>query len=229
MNRVATWILATISGVLIAFGALGAPLLGASYGVSASCVSTNGPCTPVTDQLIVSLPPWQGGFFAFAAMTLLLGVLIGLPAWIATPILAARRGASARTPLLVVSIIATALLLVGVILPVWNIVTINAPQVCINGTGGGGQPQWCYTGAPGFLMAMLGLAAPLIALALVVGMPAWVMALTQTARGRQWGWFTAVLLFSPIAALLYAFFGLPRPPATSAPTSPAPQEPAPAI
>jgi hypothetical protein len=51
------------------------------------------------------------------------------------------------------------------------------------------------------------------------------MALTETTRRQLWGWFVVVLLFSPIAAMLYGFLGaLPRPPAGSpASTLAAPQ------
>lgn len=83
------------------------------------------------------------------------------------------------------------------------------------------MPQTCYTGAQAHVVAWIGFLWTALAVLLLWGMPAWVMALTQTARLKQWGWFIAALLFSPIAAMLYAFFG-----ASPRPTS---GEPAPAM
>jgi hypothetical protein len=230
MNRVASWILGSISGLLLVFGALSFALLGSTYGMSASCASTDGqPCTPVLQQAIVSLPSLSGPG-TFALIVVLLAVLIGLPAWIATPILAIRRGSSARTVILIVAVIATALLIIGVVVIPLSSEVFSAPQVCLNGTGGAGSDQLCFTGTLAFWVALLGIGWGPIATSLALGMPAWVMTLTQTARWRQWGWFTAALLFSPIAALLYAFLGAGRPPAPAAPASPeAPAAPAPAV
>ena len=226
MNRVATWILGSISGVLLAFGSLAFTLAGGGgYGMSESCTGQS--CTPVLQQATVSLPSLSGPA-PFALTLLALAFLIGLPAWIATPLLAVRRGSSARTAILIVSVIATALLIVdAVIVPLISPV-FSAPEVCLNSAGPGSQN--CFTGTQAFWVALVGISWGPLAMALLVGVPAWVMTLTQTARWRQWGWFVAALLFSPVAALLYAFFGAGRPPTTAAPASPAaPQEPAPAI
>jgi hypothetical protein len=230
VNRVASWILGTISGLLLAFGALSFALLGTGYGMSASCASTDGqPCTPVVQQAYVSLPSLSGPG-SFVVIVVLLAILIGLPAWIATPVLAIRRGSSARTAILIVAIIATALLIVSVVVIPLTSEVFRAPQVCINGAADAEGGQLCFTGATAFWVALLGVAWGPIATSLLIGAPAWVMALTQTARWRQWGWFTAALLLSPIAALLYAFFGAGRPPASAAPASPpAPAAPAPAV
>lgn len=230
MNRVATWILGSISGLLLAFGALSFTLMGAVYGMSASCASTDGqPCTPVLQQAYVSLPTLSGPA-TFALIVLALAILIGLPAWIATPILATRRGSSARTAILIVAIIATALLLVGAVVVPLTSQVFSAPQVCLNGIVGPGG-QTCFRGVQAFWVALLGVSWGPIATSLVLGMPAWVMTLTQTARWRQWGWFVAALLFSPVAALLYAFLGAGRPPTSAAPARPIArdQEPAPAL
>lgn len=228
MSQVATWILGTISGPLLAFGALAFTLLRISYGMSASCVSSDGqPCTPVIQQATVSLPALSGPT-PFVLTLLTLAILIGLPAWIATPILAERRGSSARTAILIVAVIATALLIVSVVVIPLSSQVFSAPEVCLNNAGPGSQT--CFTGMQAFWVALLGISWESITMSLIVGAPAWVMTLTQTARWRQWGWFVAALLFSPVAALLYAFFGSGTRPASTAPASPAsPQEPAPAI
>jgi hypothetical protein len=229
VNRVATWILGTISGLLLTFGALSFSAVGAGYGMSGSCASTDGqPCTPVVQQATVMLPSLSGSA-PFALTMLTLAVLIGLPAWIATPILAERRGSSARTAILVLAVIATALLVVGVVVIPLTSQVFSAPEVCLNGTVGPDGGPLCFTGAQAFWVALIGITWGSIAVSLIAGMPAWVMTLTQTARRRQWGWFVAALFFSPVASLLYAFFGAGRPPAPATPASPAPQEPAPAM
>jgi hypothetical protein len=179
--------------------------------------------------MTVSLPS-LGGAAGAALMVVALAILIGLPAWIATPILALRRGSTARTAILVVATLATALLIVSAVSVTLSASTaLSASQVCLNGSGPE-PPQTCFTGTQAFWVSVLGIGWGPIALAFTVGAPAWVMTLTQTARQRQWGWFTAALLFSPVAALLYAFFGAGRPPSAATPVSPAtPQEPAPAM
>jgi hypothetical protein len=229
VNRVATWILGTISGLLLAYGALFLTL-GAGHGASSSCASTDGqPCTPTLQQVTVFLP-FGHGPTAFAIFPVLLAILIGLPAWIAMPILAIRRGSSARTAILIVSVIATALLILSGVIIATSTPVFSAPEVCLNGAVGPNDGQVCFTGTQAFWVGLAGVAWGPIAMALFAGMPAWVMTLTQTARWRQWGWFVAALLFSPIAALLYAFFGAGRPPTSAAPASPsAPPEPAPAV
>lgn len=213
MNRVATWILGTISGVLLAFNALALTLgAGGGYGIGSSCTSSDGrPCTPVIDQAMVSLPGLSGSA-TFSLALLALAFLIGLPAWIATPILSLRRGSSARTAILVVAVIATALLLVTTVLvPLGAADVFKAPQVCLNGYGGFDAPPVCYTGDQAFWVALVGILWAPLMLVSILAAPAWVMTLTQTARLRQWGWFIFALLFSPIASLLYAFFGASRP------------------
>jgi hypothetical protein len=118
VNRVATWTLGTISGILLSLVAFMAPVM-AGVGVGSSCTSYKSqPCVPTVDQVMVSLPYFSGNA-AFPMAMATLAILIGLPAWIAT--------------------------------------------------------------------------------------------LTQTARLRQWGWFVFALIFSPVASLLYAFFGASKP------------------
>jgi predicted lysophospholipase L1 biosynthesis ABC-type transport system permease subunit len=144
-------------------------------------------------------------------MIVLLAILIGLPAWIGGTILAQRRGASSRTAILIVSLIASALGIVGLVAVVLISPALATPETCINSTGSGFP---CFYGGQAKLVALLGIGfRPLLA-SLLVGMPAWVMALTETTRRKHWGWFVAVLLCSPIAAMLYGFLGTqPHPPA----------------
>ncbi|MGZ3682051.1 MAG: hypothetical protein ACXVDI_26125, partial [Ktedonobacterales bacterium] len=207
VNRVAVWILGTVSGILLVFGAMIVSAHG-GYGASSSC-ATYGPslqpCTP-TLQYITLLNPLGGGALSSAGlMLLLLAILIGLPAWIASPILAQRRGSSARTAILIVSIIASAFVIVSLVVPSLSSPALSTPATCL-GSGGAGQP--CVYGGPAKVVALLGIGfAPLLA-SLLMGMPAWVMALTETTRRKRWGWFVAVLFFSPIAAMLYGFFGI---------------------
>lgn len=236
VNRVTTWILGTISGLLLAFVALALTVRAGGYGVSAGCVSTTDqPCTPIVQQVSVSLP-WATAMATFPSVLLLLAILIGLPAWIATPILAIRRGSSARAAILVVSVIATALLIVSAVTIPLSSEVFSAPEVCLASNAMSAtssmsmdQAQTCFTGQQAFWVALIGVSWGPIALTLIMSMPAWVMTLTQTARWRQWGWFVAALLFSPVAALLYAFFGAgrPTPPAPVAPVTP--PAPAPAM
>src|SRR5258708_39723085 len=146
-------------------------------------------------------------------MLVLLAILIGLPAWIGGPILAQRRGASSRTAILIVAIIASALGIVGLVAVVLISPALATPETCISSTGPGFP---CFSGGQAKLVALLGIGfGPLLA-SLLMGMPAWVMALTETTRRKHWGWFVVVLLFSPIAAMLYGFLGAqPHPPAGS--------------
>ena len=213
MNRVATWILGTISGVLLALVALLAPVVAVGgYGAGGSCASMDGQtCTPTIDQITVSLPQFSGAT-AFPLAVVALAILIGLPAWIATPILALRRGSSARTAILIVAVIASALLVVITLLVASSAPSVlNAPQVCLNDANPLTHAQTCYTGAQAFWVGLIGVTWAPIGLVSLLGAPAWVMTLTQTARLRQWGWFVFALLLSPFASLLYAFFGVSRP------------------
>jgi len=214
MTRAAVWILGSISGLLLAFGLLTLLTTGGGYGVGSSCASVEGapPCTPAVDSITVSLPP-HAPVLAFAGVLLLLAVLIGLPAWIAAPILAERRGASGRTAILVVSVISTALLLVTIFSVVVLSPALTSPKTCLNGTGGDGVPQTCVTGSQAVWLAALGIGFTPVLAAFIVCLPAWTMALTRTVRGRRWGWFSAVLLLSQLALLLYGFLGSERRPA----------------
>jgi hypothetical protein len=222
MNRVAVWILGSISGFLLVSSVLTlSTVAGYGYSTMSSCTSTDGSlCAPVAQQSTLTLlapTSLTSGPGAFALTIIALAVLIGLPAWIGSPILALRRGSSARTTILIVAVIASALLIISVVVIPLTSSVLHAQDVCLgnssvnssvtNTLSSPALPSNCYTGDQAFWIALAGITLPPTAVALLLGMPAWIMTLTQTARLKQWGWFVAALLFSPIAALLYAFFG----------------------
>ena len=221
-TRAAVWVLGSISGLLLTFGVF-ALSLESGYGVSSSCASVEGapPCTPAVDSITVSLPP-HAPVLAFAGVLLLLAVLIGLPAWIAAPILAERRGASGTTAILVISIISTALLLVTIFSVVVLSPALTSPKTCLNGAGGDGFQQTCVTGSQAVWLAVLGIGLAPVLSAFAICLPAWTMALTRTVRGRRWGWLSAVLLLSPLALVLFGFLGSERRPAPTPVPAPAP-------
>lgn len=206
MNRAAVWVLATVSSVILALAILGPFTLGAGYSTGAACASYDGsPCTPQLQQVTFAFGPLLRTGLGF----LLLVVLIGLPAWIASPVLAARRGASSKPVIIPLAVISVALLIVGIYFALVNGL-LASPKTCF-GTGseiGPGAPNTnCVTGpSAGWLALLAALFGPAL-ISAVVGLPALVMALVRTARIRVWGWFVAILLLSPIATLLYGFFG----------------------
>lgn len=52
----------------------------------------------------------------------------------------------------------------------------------------------------------------LAAAVLAIGILAlWIWGMFRSAQNRQWGWFVMVLLFSPIASLIYLLFASKRP------------------
>lgn len=228
MNRVAVWILGTVSGFILFLGLSSFSLFGFGYGASSSCVSYGSnppPCTPTLQQVLVKNPVADGPLFAYGLMIVLLAILIGLPAWVGGPILAQRRGSSSRTAILIISVIASALGIVGLVAVLLTTPALATPETCIGSTGPGFP---CFYGGQAKLVALLGIGFGHLLASLLIGMPAWVMALTETTRRRLWGWFAVVLLFSPIAAMLYGFLGAgapPDPPAGS-PASPLATSPA---
>jgi hypothetical protein len=186
------------------------------FGASSSCTSYGDnppPCTPTLQQVVINNPLAGGPLFLPGLIIVLLAIPTGLPAWIVGPILAQRRGASSRTAILIVAIIASALGIVSLVAIVLISPALATPETCISSTGPG---SLCFSGGQAKLVALLGIGfGPLLA-SLLVGMPAWVMALTETTRRTQWGWFIVVLLVSPIGAMLYGFLGAqphPHPPA----------------
>jgi hypothetical protein len=227
VNRAAVWILGTISGIILFYG-ISISAIGFGYGASSSCVSYGNnppPCTPTLQQVLIKNPLAGDLFFLPGLMIVLLAILIGLPAWIGGPILAQRRGSSSRTAILIVAILASALGIVGLAAVGITSPALRTPETCIGSTGPGFP---CFYGGQAKLVALLGIGfGPLLA-SLLLGLPAWVMALTETTRRKLWGWFVVVLLCSPIAAMLYGFLGAgaqPRPPAGS-PASPVAASPA---
>jgi hypothetical protein len=56
----------------------------------------------------------------------------------------------------------------------------------------------------------------LVAAVLAIGiLGSWIWGTFHSAQNRQWGWFVMVLLFSPIASVIYllvVLFGSKRPP-----------------
>ena len=232
MNRIAIWILDLISSVLLVYGCWMFAGASGGYGWSGagSCVAPGVRCTTEVQQAIVNLPGlWMytrpgGGMLALILITL--AVLIGLAAWIGEPVRALKRGSSSRTAILILALLTTALLIASVVISLRGAgLVLNAPEVCIGGWGVSiyeGAPN-CYVGAHAYWLGVLGVTWPGITASLLLTTPVWVMTLTLTARLKQWGWFVAVFLFSPIAALLYACFGAGRPatPASAAPISPA--------
>ncbi|MGO8950097.1 MAG: hypothetical protein ACLQUY_21060 [Ktedonobacterales bacterium] len=211
MNRVAVWILGSISGIILFFGIFSFSVFG--YGATSGCTSYGDnppPCTPTLQQVVIGNPLAGSPGFSSGLMIVLLAILIGLPAWIGGTILAQRRGSSSRTAILIVSVLASALGIVSLVSVFLTTPALATPETCINSTSPGSP---CFYGGPAKLVALLGIGfAPLLA-SLLIGMPAWVMALTETTRRKQWGWFVAVLLVSPIGAMLYGFLGAqPHPP-----------------
>ncbi len=218
MNRVVVWVLGVISGVLLVYSVL--TLSGSGYGMTSGCVSYGSnpaPCTPTMQTLTVGSPFSLNPMDSAGLAVLLLAILIGLPAWIGSPILARRRGSSSRAAILIVSVIASAFVILSIVSPIVFSPALTSQETCV-GSGGFGEP--CFTGASATVVALLGIGLkPLIA-SIALGMPAWVMALTETARQRRWGWFVAVLLFSPFTAMLYGFLGgRSQPPAPVAESS----------
>ncbi len=147
---------------------------------------------------------------------LLLAVLIGLPAWIASPVLAARRGASSKPVIIPLAVLSLALLLVSIYFTIVNDV-ISSPRTCF-----GDRDPVCVIGANAGLLALVGALLTPWLICVAIDSPAWVMALVRTARIHAWGWFVAILLLSPVATLLYGFFGpeLQRPVSRDVPPSP---------
>lgn len=217
VNRDAVWMLGTVSGAMLLCGTMlaGAP---GGYDVSVGCVSYGPdpqPCSFYRLQHITIANPLEGGtLFSAGLMVLLLAILFGLPAWIASPILALRRGSSARAAILVVSIIASAFVIVRLVAILLSSPALSTPATCLGSSDAG---QSCFYGILAKLVALLGIGFAPLVVSLFLCVPAWVMALTKTIRRKRWGWFVAVLFLSPIAAMLYGFFGAQSQPSVASP------------
>jgi len=167
------------------------------------------PCTPPFPQLAITLPA-SGPIFSNGLLVLPLAILIGLPALIAGPILARHWGAFARAALLIVSIPASACVVLSLVSLAIRYPVFAASETCFWNPPVPNEPVGdpsCTFGAMAPMMAVFGVAFfPLLA-SLFLTMPAWVMALTETSYRQRRGWFVAVLYASPIAAMLYGLLG----------------------
>ena len=210
MRDIVRWSAGAVSGLALFFGVFSLSLLNFNGGL-AYCVFLNQRyvCGPYALQIVVEPQP-DSLALQFAVPLLALALVVGLPLWISIPLSAERRGRTIRALLMIIALLATALLTVDMIILLSQIGPLSAPQVVCLSDGSGGAYA-CYRGGRALLLALAGTGGASLVGALLAGTPAWVIALVQTARWRRWGWFAAVLLFSPIAALLYACFGPSQP------------------
>lgn len=86
-------------------------------------------CTPPFPQFAITVPA-GGPLFSNGFLILLLALLIGLPAWIAGPILAQRWGAFARVALLIVSIPASACAVISLVSLAIRYPVFTASETC---------------------------------------------------------------------------------------------------
>lgn len=167
------------------------------------------PCTPFLPPLTLTVPT-GAALFSNGLLILLLALLMGLPAWIIGPKLARRRGASARTPILIASLPASACAILAAISVLARYPVLAATETCFWPPQPPNQPAAdppCMYGYMAVVLAILGVAAlPLLATC-ILSIPAWVMGLAEADGQQRWGWFIAVLFFSPVATALYGLFG----------------------
>jgi hypothetical protein len=210
---IATGITGTISGILLFCGVMCLSLSSGpnAMSVCGSALPPDG--CPNIQKAIITAPALGSQPTSLAIWLLSLAILSGLPVWIATVIRANRRDISSQGPILISSVLATGLLIVDLIITYGQTTALPAAQVCYASAKG-----LCFSGGAGFLAAFVGIGWGPIVAAIVAGAPAWVMALTQALRWRQWAWLGATLLFSPVAAALYALFGIEKPATTAIPT-----------
>jgi hypothetical protein len=231
VKRVATWVLGSISALLLIYGVACLSLVSGYTALGPTCMPPPGNrCLPgITPDQVSIAPLLNSGPLTFALPLLALALVIGAPVWIGAVVRADRRGSSAQPLILVVSLLASALLIVDLFILFSELSPLSGAPACVGGAAS--QAPTCFTGTRGLLVALAGIGWGPLAGAILAGAPAWVMALTQTARWRQWRWFAAVLLLSPVAVAVYALFGPQRPSSRTAHVRPIArdQEPAPAL
>lgn len=215
MNRVVAWVLAAVSEVLLICGAFCLSIAGGAS-VSGPCnVPPFGLCPSAGGADVVRVyPPLASPPLLVATLLIGLALVTGAPVWLRAPLQTPWRRNSPGVAIFVVSLLATVLLLVDAIIIFSDIALFSKSTVCLAGTAS------CASGPLGMTLvgAAIGWWAALAAV--VVGAPAWIMTLRQTARWRQWGWFAFALIFSPVASLLYAFFGASKPSGLKSATTP---------
>lgn len=195
MQRVTTIILTVISAVYLLIGVVFLSQGGGVHGTSSCTTALGETCTPQVQQVQFL---FGGPLLVPGLAFTLFALLVGMPAWIASAARAAREGRTSRGVIQVLSVVATAWLIVAVSIGL-IIARGGAPQVCLQTD--------CATGPLAVLFLLVGVAIqPLVVCALICS-PAWVIGLVRTAHLRRWGWFAAVLVFSPISTLIYGFFG----------------------
>lgn len=165
-------------------------------------------CAPLLPLPTFTVPA-AGPLFSNGLLVLLLAVLLGLPVWIAGPILARRRGGSAGAALLSSSVPASLFAALCLISLMVRYRALTATETCFWQpyiSGPVADPA-CTTGWPAVMLALVSVASlPLLATWFLT-VPVWVMALVETSLRRQWRWLVAVLFLSPLAATLYGLFG----------------------
>ncbi|HEU0026578.1 MAG TPA: hypothetical protein VFQ25_05630, partial [Ktedonobacterales bacterium] len=171
MNRVASWILGTISALLLIYGVACLSLVSGFTGMGPSCAAPPvNRCLPgATPDLVIVMPLLYSAPLTFALPLLALALVIGAPVWIATVVRADRRGASAQVAILTVSLLASALLLVDLFILFSEISPFSATQVCLGGATN--QAPACVTGTRGLLVALVGVGWGPLAGAILAGAP----------------------------------------------------------
>jgi hypothetical protein len=87
----------------------------------------------------------------------------------------------------------------------WN---VPYGHVFVSCSSVGGQPEQCVTGPAQYdFSAPIVIGLALLGLSFFCWLIAWVTGLFTTARIKQWGWFAAILLLSPVATFFYSLFG----------------------
>jgi hypothetical protein len=128
------------------------------------------------------------------------------PTWIATVTHGFKSRNNPQAAILVTGILATGLFVVNLGVAYSLAESLHNTSVCFSSTAGP-----CFSGLWGGLAAIFGFGWIPFVGAIIAGTPAWVMALIQTARWRQWLWFWRIFFLSPFAAAAYVLFGADKP------------------